>query len=69
MNPKRPTQRDIIIKMLNVKDKERILRAAREKQLVACKGAPVRLSADFSTETLGARRPWKNNIQGDEKQG
>ena len=34
------------------KDKERILKAAREKQLVTYKGIPMRLSADFSTETL-----------------
>ena len=32
MNPNRPTLRHIIIKMTNVKDKERILKAAREKQ-------------------------------------
>ena len=49
MNPKRPTPRHIIIKMQKVKDKERILKAAREKQLVSYKGVPIRLSADFST--------------------
>ena len=32
MNPKKPTPRHIIIKMQKVKDKERILKAAREKQ-------------------------------------
>ena len=32
MNPKRPTPRHIIIKMVKLKDKERILKAAREKQ-------------------------------------
>ena len=42
--------------MEKVKDKERILKAAREKQLVTNKGVPVRLSADSSTETLQARR-------------
>ena len=60
MNPKRPTPRHIIIMMLKVKDKERILKAAREKQLVTYKGIPIRLSADFSTETLQARREWHN---------
>ena len=50
LNPNRPTQRHIIIKMAKVK--ERILKAAREKQRVHCKGTPIRLSADFSTETL-----------------
>ena len=44
MNPKRPTPRHVIIKMPKVKYKERILKAAREKQLVTYKGAPVRLS-------------------------
>ena len=34
MNPKRPTLRYIIIKMPEIKDKEEILKAAREKQLV-----------------------------------
>ena len=44
--------------MTKVKDKERILRAAREKELVTYKGAPIRLTADFSTKTLHARRLW-----------
>ena len=45
--------------MPKVKDKERILKAAREKETVTYKGVPVRLSADFSKETLQARRGWK----------
>ena len=55
MNPKRPTPRHILMKMPKVKDKQRILKAAREKQLVTYKGAPIKLSADFSQETLQAR--------------
>ena len=58
MNPKRPTLRHIIIKMPQFKDKERISKAAREKQFVTCKGVPIRLSADFSKESLQARRDW-----------
>ena len=50
MNPKRPTPRQIIIKMSKVKDKERILKTAREEQVVTYKGAPIRLPADFSTK-------------------
>ena len=50
MDAKRPTPRHIIIKMPKVKDKERILKAAREKQLVTHRGVPIRLSADFSKE-------------------
>ena len=56
MNPKRLTPRHIIIRLLKVKDKERILKAAREKQLVTYKGILIGPSADFSTETLQARR-------------
>ncbi|KAF6086150.1 hypothetical protein HJG60_008356 [Phyllostomus discolor] len=54
--PKRPISRHIIIKMAKFQDKERILKAAREKQEVMYKGAPIRLAADFSMETLQARR-------------
>ena len=49
--------------MIKFKDKERILKAAREKQLVTYKGAPIRLSTDFSTETLQARRDWHQVFQ------
>ena len=56
MAAKRPTPRHIIIKMHKDKDKERILKAAREKQLVTYRGVPIRLSADFSKGTLQARR-------------
>uniref|UniRef100_A0A8D1Y5E5 L1 transposable element RRM domain-containing protein n=1 Tax=Sus scrofa TaxID=9823 RepID=A0A8D1Y5E5_PIG len=60
LNPNRPTPRHIIIKMAKVSDKERILKAAREKQNVTYKGTPIRISADFSTETLQARREWQD---------
>ena len=56
MDAKRPTLRHIIIKMPKAKDKERILKAAREKERVTYKGITIRLSADFSKETLQARR-------------
>ena len=42
--------------MLKVKDKERILKAAREKQLITYGRAPMRLSADFSKEISQAQR-------------
>ena len=54
LDPKRNTPRHIIIKLPKVKDKEKILKAAREKETVTYKGVPIRLSADFSTETLQA---------------
>ena len=44
--------------MTKIKRKEKILKAAREKQHVTYKGIPIRLSADFSAETLQARREW-----------
>ena len=56
MDIKRPISRHIVNKMLKVKDKERILKAAREKQLVTYREVPLRLSADFSKETLQAGR-------------
>ena len=59
MDPKRTTPRHIIIKMPKVKYKERILKAAREKQKVTFKGVAIRLSADFSKEVLQARRDWQ----------
>ena len=46
------------MKMLKVKDKDRILKAAREKKLVSYRGDPLRLSADFSKETVKASRDW-----------
>ena len=45
-----------IIKMTKFKDNEKILKATREKQVITYKGAPNRLSSDFSTETFHARR-------------
>ena len=58
-NPKGPSARRIIIKMAKFQDKERILKAAREKQEVTYKGAPIRLATYFSMETLQARREWQ----------
>ena len=55
MNLKRPLPRHIIIKMPMVKDKERTLKAAREKQLVTYRGTPLRLLVDCSTVTVQAR--------------
>ena len=59
LNPRRHTPRHIIITLAKIKDKERILKAAREEDTVTYKGVPIRLSADFSKETLQARRGWK----------
>ena len=69
LDPKRNTPRHIIIKLPKVKDKEKILKAAREKETVIYKGVPLRLSADFSKETLQARRGWKEVFEVMKRQG
>ena len=56
LDPRRNTPRHIIITLAKIKEKERNLEAAREKDTVTYKGVPVKLSADFSKETLEARR-------------
>ena len=58
LDPKRNIPRHIIIQLPKIKDKEKILKSAREKETVIYKGVPIRLSADFSKETLQARRGW-----------
>ena len=59
LDPTKHTSRHIIITLPKIKDKERILETAREKETVTYKGVPIRLSADFSKETLQARRGWQ----------
>ena len=63
LDPKRATPRHIIIKLPMIKDKERILKAARGKKRVTYKRVPIRISADFSKETLQARRGLKEVFQ------
>ena len=64
LDTKRNTPRHIIIKLPKIKDKERILKEARGKETVTYIGVPIRLSADFSEETLQARRGWKEVFEG-----
>ena len=59
LDPRKHTPRHIIITLPKMKDTERILKAAREKETVPYKGVPMRLSADFLKETLQARGGWK----------
>ena len=58
LDPRKYTPRHIIITLAKIKDK-RILKAAREKETVTYNGVPIRPAADFSKETLQARRGWK----------
>ena len=60
INPRRNMQRQILIKLKNTKHKEKILKAARERQQVTYKGNPLHLTADLSAETLQARREWQD---------
>ena len=63
MDSRKHTPRHFIITLPKIKQKERILEAAREKETVTYKRVPIRLSADFSKETLQARRGWKEVFQ------
>ena len=56
INPRRNIPRHILIKLKKIKHKERILKAAREKQQVTYKGNPIHLTVDLSAETLQVRR-------------
>ena len=57
--PKKLDPRHIMITLSKIKDKERNLKTTRGKERVNNRGVPTRLSADFSKETLEARKGWK----------
>ena len=56
INPRRNTPRHIVIKLTKIKNKDKILKATRGKLQITYKGIPIRLSADFSTETLQSQK-------------
>ena len=60
INPKTNMPRHILIKLTEIKYKEKILKAAREKQQITYKGIPIRLTTDLSAKTLQARREWQD---------
>ena len=60
INRWRNTPRHILIKLAKTQHKERILKAAKEKQQVSYKGNPICLTAEISAETLQARRKWQD---------
>ena len=60
INPRRNTPRHILMKLSKIKYKEKILKAATEKQQITYKGIPIRLTADLSAETLQARGEWQD---------
>ena len=61
IRPRRNMSRHIVIKLTKIKDREKILKVARRKKNY--KGIPIRLSADFSAETLQARREWHDIVK------
>ena len=62
INPRRNMPRHIRIKLTKTKHKERILKAARERQQETYQGNPISLTADLSAETLEARREWQDKV-------
>ena len=69
MDPRRNTPRHIIITLAKMKQKERILEAAREKDIVTYKGVPIGVSADFSKRDLTGKKGLKRSIPSHERQG
>ena len=62
INPRQNTPRHILIKLNKIKHKGQVLKAAREKQHITLKWIPIRKTADFSIETLQARREWQDRL-------
>ena len=60
INKNHSTPRHLIVKLANSKDKEKILKAAREKRSLTYMGRTIRLTADLSTETWQARKGWQD---------
>ena len=63
INPRQNAPKHILIKLMKIKHKEQILKAAREKQQITHKGLPIRITADLSIETLQARREWQDILK------
>ena len=63
INPRQNAPRHILIKLMKIKHKEQILKAAREKQQITQKGIPIRITVDLSIETLQARREWQDILK------
>ena len=63
LDQKRYSSRHIIIRTTNALNKDRILKVVRKKGQVTYKGRPIRITPDFSPETVRARRSWIDVIQ------
>ena len=63
INPRQNIPRHILIKLMKIKHKDPILKAAKQKQQITHKGIPIRITADLSIETLQARREWQDILK------
>ena len=63
INPKQNNPGHILVKLIKIKYKEQILKAAREKHQITHKGIPIRIRADLSMETLQAKREWQDILK------
>jgi hypothetical protein len=63
LDQKRNSSRHIIIRTANALNKDRILKAVREKGQVTYEGRYMRITPDISPETVKARRSWTDVIQ------
>ena len=63
INPRQNTPRHILIKLMKIKHKERILKAARKNQQITHKRIPIRITADLSIEILHARSEWQDILK------
>ena len=63
INSRQNTPRHLLIKLMKIKHKEQILKAARGKQQITHKGIPVRITVDLSIETLLARRECRTYLK------
>ena len=63
INPRQNAPKHILIKLMKIKQKEKILKVAREKQQITHKGIPTRVTADLSIESLQARREWQDILK------
>ena len=61
--PRRNTPRHILVKLMKIKHKGKILKAARENQRITHKGIPIRITADLSIETLQTRKEWQDILK------
>ena len=55
--------RHILIKLTKIKHKEKILKAARQKQQITHMEIPMRITSDLSIETLQARKEWQDILK------